>query len=55
MHDDFGFISTGGGDTAGFVDGIGMHDDFGFISTGGGAALELLAGKELAALKPLYK
>ncbi len=45
----------GGGDTAGFVDGIGMHDDFGFISTGGGAALELLAGKELAALKPLYK
>lgn len=45
----------GGGDTAGFVDGIGMHDDFGFISTGGGAALEILAGKELAALKPLYK
>lgn len=45
----------GGGDTAGFVDGIGMHDDFDFISTGGGAALELLAGKELAALKPLYK
>lgn len=45
----------GGGDTAGYVDGAGMHDDFDFISTGGGAALELLAGKELAALKPLYK
>lgn len=45
----------GGGDTAGFVDGIGMHDDFSFISTGGGAALELLAGKDLSALKPLYR
>ncbi len=45
----------GGGDTAGFVDGIGMHDKFDFISTGGGAALELLSGNELPALKALYK
>ncbi len=45
----------GGGDTAGFVDEIGMHNDFDFISTGGGAALELLAGKTLPALVPLYK
>lgn len=43
----------GGGDTAGYIDSIGMHKDFGFISTGGGAALELLAGKKLPAVEAL--
>lgn len=43
----------GGGDTAGYIDSIGMRNDFGFISTGGGAALELLAGKKLPAVKAL--
>ncbi len=45
----------GGGDTAGFVDSLGMHDKFGFISTGGGAALELLAGKKLPAVTALTR
>ena len=45
----------GGGDTAGFIDEVHLHDKFDFVSTGGGAALELLAGKTLPALTPLYK
>jgi phosphoglycerate kinase len=45
----------GGGDTAGFIDSIGMHAKFGFISTGGGAALELLAGKKLPAVVALSR
>ncbi|MBP9826962.1 phosphoglycerate kinase [Candidatus Saccharibacteria bacterium] len=44
----------GGGDTAGFIDGIGYHDKFSFVSTGGGAALELLAGKPMPALSGMY-
>ncbi len=43
----------GGGDTAGFIDGLKMHEKFSFISTGGGAALELLAGKTLPGVKAL--
>lgn len=45
----------GGGDTAGFIDSIGMHAKFSFISTGGGAALELLAGKKLPAIEALIR
>ncbi len=45
----------GGGDTAGFIDAIGMHEKFDFISTGGGAALELLAGKKLPAVEALRR
>ncbi|MDQ5944163.1 MAG: phosphoglycerate kinase [Patescibacteria group bacterium] len=45
----------GGGDTAGFIDSIGMNSKFGFVSTGGGAALELLSGKKLPAVVALSR
>jgi len=44
---------VGGGDTADALHKLDIAHKFNFISTGGGAALELLAGKELAALKAL--
>jgi phosphoglycerate kinase len=43
----------GGGDTADFIDGLGLHDKFDFVSTGGGASLELMSGKTLPALVPI--
>lgn len=45
----------GGGDTAAFVDKLGMHNRFGFVSTGGGASLDLLAQKPLPAIEALLK
>lgn len=46
----------GGGDTAGFVEGLAAQDDslkYSLISTGGGASLELLSGKKLPGLEVL--
>jgi phosphoglycerate kinase len=43
----------GGGDTAGFIEKLGMHDKYRFVSTGGGASLEMLAGKTLPAIEIL--
>ncbi len=45
---------VGGGDTADVVARSGDADDMAFISTGGGASLELIEGKELLGVKPLY-
>lgn len=45
----------GGGDTAAFIDQLGMHKRFGFVSTGGGASLELLAQHPLPAIEVLLK
>ncbi|MBW2990685.1 phosphoglycerate kinase [Candidatus Woesearchaeota archaeon] len=44
---------VGGGDTADTIHKLDLASKFTFISSGGGAALELLAGKELVALKAL--
>ena len=43
----------GGGDTAEVVHALGLESKFTFISSGGGAALEVLSGSELAAMKAM--
>lgn len=50
------FTIIGGGDTAGFVEGVLAKNPelkFSLISTGGGASLELLSGKKLPGLEVL--
>ncbi len=49
-HDD---SIVGGGDTAGFIDELGLVPKFMHVSTGGGAALELLSGKSLPGVEAL--
>jgi len=44
---------VGGGDTVEVIHKHGLEDKFTFISSGGGAALELLSGKGLVALKAM--
>ncbi|MEX0668468.1 MAG: phosphoglycerate kinase [Candidatus Saccharimonadales bacterium] len=44
---------VGGGDTAGFIQQLGMIDDFSWVSTGGGAALDLMTGEELPGITSL--
>ena len=43
----------GGGDTASFIDKIGLHQKFTWVSTGGGASLELMSGKGLPCVNAL--
>lgn len=44
---------VGGGDTVGFLDELGLVGKYSFVSTGGGAALAMLAGQQLPAVKAL--
>lgn len=44
---------VGGGDTVGFLNGVGFLDKFNFISTGGGAMLKFLEKGTLPAIKAL--
>ncbi len=43
----------GGGDTAAFLDMVGLSDKFSFVSTGGGASLDLMSGNVLPGLAAL--
>lgn len=56
MHESNAKTIIGGGDTAGFVEGLmrEMNDlHYDLVSTGGGASLELLSGKKLPGLEVL--
>lgn len=44
---------AGGGDTVGFIDGLGLVKEFSFVSTGGSAMLELLGGRTLPGIRCL--
>lgn len=46
---------VGGGDTADLVERSGVAEEMTFISTGGGASLELLEGKMLPGVAPLWE
>jgi len=47
------FTLVGGGDTAGYVESMGLVEDFNHVSTGGGASLELMSGKALPGVEVL--
>ena len=47
------FTVAGGGDTAAFINSIGLANKFSFLSLGGGATLQFLAGKKLPGLETL--
>jgi len=44
---------VGGGDTVGFIQGLGLTEKYSFVSTGGSAMLELLSGHTLPSIKAL--
>ena len=48
------FTLVGGGDTAGYVESMGLAADFNHVSTGGGAFLELMSGKNLPGVEVLW-
>ena len=50
-HRPYSFV--GGGDTAGYVEKLGLTNAFDHVSTGGGAGLELMAGKKLPGVEAL--
>lgn len=49
------FSVAGGGETAGFLNSVGLGQRFNHLSTGGGAMLEFLSGKKLPGLEALVK
>jgi phosphoglycerate kinase len=44
---------VGGGDTAGYIEQLGLVNAFDHVSTGGGASLELMAGRKLPGVEAL--
>ncbi len=47
------FSLVGGGDTGSAIDRYGLRDRISYVSTGGGAFLDMLAGRELPAVRAL--
>ena len=47
------YTIVGGGDTVGYIEGLGLAGSFNHVSSGGGASLDLMSGKKLPGVEAL--
>lgn len=47
------YTIVGGGDTVGYIEGVGLAGAFSHVSSGGGASLDLMSGKKLPGVEAL--